>query len=200
MKQAITIVPALLLTSGLLALAGASQRGEATKATAERPPYAGNQLVRPGNYRTWVYVSSGFGMNYNAATGGAPMFTNLFVPRWAYDRFLASGEWPEKTMFALEERGAENKGSIVKSGSYQGDLTALAVEVKDSQKFPADKWAYFGFGGNLKTASANPKADCWQCHHDHAAVEHSFVQFYPTLKPVAEKFGTHRKAAENVAR
>jgi len=26
-----------------------------------------------------------------------------------------------------------------------------------------------------------------QCHEDHAAVEHTFVQFYPTLKQVAKK-------------
>lgn len=187
-----------MLASGALTLAVASQRTELTKVDDTKPQYVGDQLTRPANYREWVYVSSGLGMNYNAAMGGAPLFTNLFVPRWAYDAFLNSGKWPEGTMFALEERTSENKGSIVKSGSYQGDLAALAVEVKDSEKFPADKWAYFGFGGDAKTASANPKANCWQCHEDHAAVEHTFVQFYPTLKPVAQKFGTYRKAAENI--
>ena len=44
----------------------------------------------------------------------------------------------------------------------------------------------------------NPKAGCFQCHEDHAAVEHNFVQFYPTLKPVAKKFGTYRQERENV--
>ena len=68
----------------------------------------------------------------------------------------------------------------------------MAVEVKDSKRFPADKWAYFGFGEN-KTAQANPKEGCWQCHEDHANVEHTFVQFYPTLKPVAQKFGTYHE-------
>jgi hypothetical protein len=79
----------------------------------------------------------------------------------------------------------------------QTDFERMAVEVKDSSRFP-DKWAYFGFGPDTKTAEANPKAACWQCHEDHAAVEHTFVQFYPTLKPIAEKFGTYRKKAENV--
>jgi hypothetical protein len=69
------------------------------------------------------------------------------------------------------------------------------VEVKDSQRFP-DKWAYFNFDNADKSAKANPKAACWQCHEDHAAVEHSFVQFYPTLKPVAEKFGTYTQKPE----
>jgi cytochrome c551/c552 len=73
----------------------------------------------------------------------------------------------------------------------------MAVEVKDSARFP-DKWAYFGFGNDDKTSAAAPKAACWQCHEDNAAVEHSFVQFYPTLKPIAQKFGTYRQQAEAV--
>lgn len=36
------------------------------------------------------------------------------------------------------------------------------------------------------------RESCFQCHEDHAAVEHSFVQFYPTLKPIAMSFGTDR--------
>jgi hypothetical protein len=32
----------------------------------------------------------------------------------------------------------------------------------------------------------------------HAAVEHTFVQFYPTLKPVAMNFGTYNEAREKV--
>ncbi len=78
----------------------------------------------------------------------------------------------------------------------QTDLMGYGVEVKDETRFP-DKWAYFNFDEGSKSAQANPKNACWQCHEDHAAVEHSFVQFYPTLKPVAKKFGTYKESAEN---
>ena len=37
-----------------------------------------------------------------------------------------------------------------------------------------------------------------QCHDAHAAVEHTFVQFYPMLKPVAKKFGTYNEVREQV--
>ena len=155
-----------------------------------------NHLLRPENYREWIFLSSGLGMSYSS-TPDHPMFTNVFVPHWAYSEFLKSGKWPQKTMFVLEERGAENKGSINKAGHFQGDLMGIDVEVKDS-RFP-DKWAYFNFDEADKSAEANPKEACWQCHEDHAAVEHSFVQFYPTLKPVAKKFGTYKESAEKVA-
>ena len=160
-----------------------------------RPLYDGSKLVRPEGYREWIYLSSGLGMNYNRAAGGPELFTNVFVPPWAYREFVRTGTWPEKTVFVLEERGSQTKGSINKTGHFQTDLEALAVEVKDKSKFP-DTWAYFGFGGDAKTAEANPKAACWQCHDDHAAVEHTFVQFYPTLKPIAQKYGTYKIEAE----
>ena len=182
---------------GILLLLALAQ-GNAKDAGTPKPQYDGNKLVRPEGYREWIYLSSGLGMNYNPTPGSHEMFTNVFVPQWAFRKFVASGKWPEKTIFVLEERGSESKGSINKTGHFQSDLMGLAVEVKDSSKFPADTWAYFGFAENAKTAEANPKQACWQCHNDHAAVEHSFVQFYPTLKPIAEKFGTYRIERENI--
>ena len=48
-------------------------------------------------------------------------------------------------------------------------------------------------------AERGPEARvCWQSHEDHAAVDHTFVQFYPTLKPIAQKFDTYKASAENV--
>jgi len=163
----------------------------------DRPEYAGMQLVRPAAYREWIYLSSGLGMEYNAAAGGPENFTNVFVPQWAYREFLATGRWPDKSMFVLESRASQTKGSINKSGHFQSDLTGLAVEVKDETRF-ANKWAYFTFGGDTTTAEAmtGPTNSCWRCHDDNAAVEHTFVQFYPTLKPVALKYGTYRPQAE----
>jgi acyl carrier protein phosphodiesterase len=33
-------------------------------------------------------------------------------------------------------------------------------------------------------------ASCYSCHQDHGAVDTTFVQFYPTLMPVAKEKGT----------
>ena len=126
------------------------------------------------------------------------MFTNVFVPHSSYRQFLASGKWPDKTIFVVEERGSQSNGSVNKTGHFQTDLMGMGVEVKDESRFP-EKWAYFSFGSDTETAGANPKAACWQCHEDHAAVEHTFVQFYPTLKQVAKNLGTYRDAPDNVS-
>jgi len=156
------------------------------------------QLLRPADYREWMFLSAGFGMNYSA-TAGHEMFTNVFVQRWAYDEFVNSGKWPEQTMFVIDERSAQSKGSINKTGHFQTDLMGLAVEVKDSAHNP-EKWAYYGYDADDKAAEAMPKGNgCFSCHDAHAAVEHTFVQFYPTLKPIAKRFGTYNESRENVS-
>jgi cytochrome P460 len=166
--------------------------------TSGRPQYnSENRLLPPQNYREWIFLSSGLGMNYSTMSMGADAFTNVFVPQWAYQAFLKSGKWPDKTMFVVEERDAQSKGSINKHGNFQTDLTGIGVEVKDESRF-AEKWAYFNFDQDTKSSSPNPRQACWQCHEDHAAVEHSFAQFYPTIKPVAKKFGTYKESAEQV--
>ena len=45
--------------------------------------------------------------------------------------------------------------------------------------------------GAVAPAQAFPKtAACFQCHSANAAVDKSFVQFYPTLLPIARAKGT----------
>jgi hypothetical protein len=191
MKRVLAFV--LFLTFSLVVLAAAA--GE----KSPKPQYDGKgQLLRPNDYREWMFLSAGFGMNYSPAPGSHEMFTNVFVPRWAYQEFMNSGKWPEQTMFVIDEREAQSKGSINKTGHFQTDLMGLAVEVKDSSRFP-EKWAYFAYDADSKTSEAMPKGNsCWSCHDAHAAVEHSFVQFYPTLKPVAKKFGVYDEKREQV--
>jgi hypothetical protein len=183
-----------LLLGTCLALVGAASDEQGPKPQYDEK----GRLARPANYREWIFLSSGYGMNYSPEPGSHELFTNVFVQRWAYQEFLNSGRWPEQSMFVIDERDAASKGSINQRGHYQTDLTGLAVEVKDSVRFP-DKWAYFAFNAEGANAEAMPKGNsCWSCHDAHAAVEHTFVQFYPTLKPVAKKFGVYNDARERV--
>ncbi len=155
------------------------------------------ELLRPDGYREWMFLSAGYGMSYSAGPAGHELFTNVFVQRWAYDAFAKAGKWPEQTMFVIDERDSASRSSINQKGHYQTDLTGLAVEVKDSQHNP-DTWAYYTFTAGSPTAGVMPKGTCWSCHEAHAAVEHTFVQFYPTLKVLAQQLGTYNAAREQV--
>src|SRR5260370_21416816 len=100
-----------------------------------KPQYdAKGQLLRPDDYREWMFLSAGYGMNYSPAPGSHEMFTNVFVQRWAYQDFVSSGKWPEQTMFVIDERDAETRGSINKKGHFQTDLMGLAAEIKGSSR------------------------------------------------------------------
>lgn len=163
----------------------------AAPATARPEFTADGKLVRPADYRKWVFLSSGYGMSYSQEATGNPdhmMFTNVFVPPADYDYFLQYGSWPEKTMFVLEIYGSQSKGSINQHGHFQTEFMGLDIEVKDASRFP-DKWAYFGFDASEASSApvAPGKNDCWKCHDQHAAVEHTFVQFYPALLKIAKE-------------
>ena len=164
---------------------------------AQQPVFKGDKLARPENYREWIFLSSGLGMTYSGEPDRRePAFDNVFVSQEAYRSFVQTGAWPEKTMFILEVRDSATNGSINKGGHYQSDSFRLSAEVKDSSRFK-DKWEYFAFSSTGEPAPALPRsAGCYTCHSQHGAVENTFVQFYPTLLPVARSKGTVRAASE----
>lgn len=160
---------------------------------------ASGELLPPADYRSWVFLTSGFAMAYGptAEAAGVPLLDNVFVGRGPYEQFRTTGRWPESTMFVIEIRASEHTGSIVTSGHFQTDVVEMVAEVKDTARF-AGGWGFFSFettaDGPAAPAKLLPRdAPCYVCHAEHAAVENTFTQFYPTLFPVARARGTVRK-------
>jgi hypothetical protein len=181
----INLLRTVILGSVMLSLSSASSNP--TYPPSSHPEYtADSQLELPEDYRQWVYLTSGFDMSYaNGAQAVAHhMFDNVFVNPEAYKIFLRTGTWPDKTMLVLEVRGAEGRGSINKSGNYQSTLMGQEVHVKDESHF-AGKWAFFSFDEGKTSKMIPTKEACYSCHAAHAAVDTTFVQFYPTLLPIA---------------
>jgi hypothetical protein len=153
---------------------------------------ASGKLLLPANYREWVFLSSGLGMNYGPLAAKAdenPRFDNVFVAPSAYRYFLDTGRWPDKTLLLLEVRAAQSKGSINNGGHFQSELVGIEAEVKDEGRFPG-KWAFFGLGRATSGKQIPTTADCYSCHAANGAVDNTFVQFYPTLLSVAKEKGT----------
>jgi hypothetical protein len=148
-------------------------------------------LVVPKNYREWTFLTSGVDMVYGPkASMGHTMFDNVFVNPDSYSKFLATGTWPDKTIMVLEIRGADTNPSINKGGHSQAtEIMGMEIHVKDVSRFP-DKWAFFDVGSEGVGNLIPRPASCYTCHQDHAAVDTTFVQFYPTLLPVAQSKGT----------
>jgi hypothetical protein len=103
----------------------------------------------------------------------------------AYQAFLQTGTWPDKTLLLMEVRGAAEKGSINQHGKFQtGNMMGVEIHVKDARRFPGG-WAFFAFAGAEPAQQIPAAADCYSCHQQHGAVDTTFVQFYPTLLSVA---------------
>jgi len=171
----------------------------AAQTTPDAPAFIStNELVRPPDFREWIFVTSGLGMTYNTptTTNPSPNFTNVYVNPSSYRAFMKTGQWPDKTMFVLEIRSSSSEGSINKAGNYQTGLVAIEAAVKDVNRYPG-KWAYFNFGRGAelkdRTEPLPTTATCYACHSTNAAVDNTFVQFYPTLLEVAKRMGTVRQ-------
>jgi hypothetical protein len=101
-------------------------------------------VVRPQDYREWVYLTSGLGMSYapeaQAAAAAAaaagqsrpPVFDKRLRQPPVVSRFVQSGRWPEGTMFILELRRGERHVSIDTGGQTQGSMLGIEAAVKDS--------------------------------------------------------------------
>jgi hypothetical protein len=188
-----TKIIALIIGSMLLCSVAMS---DTPVAPANSPAYTGDgKLVMPANYRDWVFLTSSFDMSYmEGMQMDHHMLDNVFVNPDSYKSFLATGTWPDKTVLVKENRMAPSKGSINKGGNYQStEIVGIEIHVKDEARFP-DKWAFFAFGGKEPAKVIPQAASCYSCHAAHAAVDTTFVQFYPTLLPIAQAKGTLSKS------
>ena len=188
-----------------IALAVSLTGGALSQAQAPKPAAvftADGKLEYPKDYRTWIYVSSGMDMAYveNDGMANMHMFDNTFVDRASYEGYLKTGHWPEGTVFMLEVRRGAGQGSINKKGQFQTDVLGREAHVKD-KRFKSG-WAFFGFRGEGPGTEQPQTSECNQCHEKHGAVDTTFVQFYPTLLPVAKAKNTFSEAylAEEKAR
>lgn len=193
---AVAIVAAAIAVSATLA-----QRRAQTQLTLRTtgdtvPHYAGDSLIRPDGFERWVLAGASMGLGYSQlsgadlAAGATPgMFHNVYIEPSAYEHFVRTGRFREKTMLAMTLYEPGQKVHPSKQGFFEGDFIAVEVALKDSERFPGS-WAYFNFGKGAKgsRAVAMPRQGCQSCHVKNAADDNVFVQFYPTLRAVSTKF------------
>lgn len=185
-----TVVCLLVFAVAISFVSHPAKLVHAAKDTA--PVYNDKGDLQPlKDYREWVYLTSGIDMSYSPKAmdmQGQSVFDNVFVNPAAWRSFVATGTWPDKTVMVLEVRRAKSKGSINQQGHFQDTaIMGLEVHVKDEARFP-NKWAFFEFDAPDKNGTLIPQgAPCYTCHAAHAAVDTTFVQFYPTLLPIAKE-------------
>jgi hypothetical protein len=173
----------------LCLLFAAQSNAAKNKPDNDAPTYTSDgSLHIPPQYREWIFLTSGMDMSYASTTDpNHHMFGNVFVNPASYRAFVATGTWPDKTTFILENRGADSPVSINKRGHTQStEIMGMEIHVKDH-----GKWLFYDGGDGKPSAKLlPPPASCYTCHEAHAAVDNTFVQYYPTLLPIAKTKNT----------
>ena len=152
-------------------------------------------LVRPENYREWIFAGSTLGLDYNkeidAKERSADLdFKNVYITPEAYRSYSQTGEFPQRTVLVLEIATAETKKKSGLQGTFQKKIVGLSAAVKDRSRFETE-WAYFDFtegpGTFKETAQPLPKKSCYSCHREKGEHDNVFTQFYPALRETSKK-------------
>ena len=189
----VTLVSALIVIIVTIVAAQQTQR--------LAPVFEGkNTLLRPLDYREWIFVGSSRGLSYvqnanpqNQNAGGmSEMYHNVYIKPESYREFARTGKFPEGTMLALEMASAGAKKEPALQGTFENEFMGLDFAVKDSRRFEGG-WAYFSFSngaGSSYLDKAQPfpaSAGCVSCHKQNAATDNVFTQFYPVLRAAKPK-------------
>jgi hypothetical protein len=108
---------------------------------------------------------------------------------------MKNGVWPDRTVLIAERRSSITNLSINKNGFAQvgPTLGPPEIEIKDQSK---GGWVFYDVPKGETIAKPLPKSmACYSCHAEHAAVDNTFVQFYPTLIDVAKREGTFHEGS-----
>jgi Cytochrome P460 len=208
MKKGIFQLLRVGLVLGALVIIGASEHAPAPKPNSRLRYTKDGELVRPDDYRTWVFVGAQLGIQYAPEAGDArdstPQkypdgartvgdFHNVYINPEAYEHYVKAGEFPDKTVLVLDiyAAGQKEPRHIVRAGHFEAEQLRVEVAVKDRGHPGGSKtlWAYYSFpkanpqaGALASTAKPHRDGECYQCHLQHADVDNVWVQFYPTLR------------------
>jgi hypothetical protein len=148
------------------------------------------ELVRPTDYRSWVYVGTPVTPNdMNGGNAPFPEFHNVYIDPVSYQEYKQTGKFRDGTIMIKELVSVGSKQAVSGKGYFQGEFIGLEATIKSSKYFPKEpgNWAYFSFtnkeGGMVKKkAMAFPTSACNACHASAAKDDFVFTQYYPVLR------------------
>jgi hypothetical protein len=196
-------VQLFLLVTFITALAACSQstaESETANNQASKMFYSMNsegELIRPTDYRTWVYVGTPLTPNdMNNGKAAFQEFHNVYIDPVSYEHYQQKGTWREGTILIKELVSVGSKAAVSGSGYFMGDFIGLEATIKSAKEFPNEpgNWAYFSFTNHetgllSETNKAFPSTSCNSCHNASAQDDFVFTQYYPILT-AAKAYGS----------
>lgn len=152
------------------------------------------ELLRPQNYRTWVFAGTGTTPLALDSLAAFPDFQNIYIDPVSYNFWKENGYYREGTMFVKELIRKGETTSPIGNGFFQGEAYSLSATIKDTLRFPnaPDGWEYFKYTdyekGLLTDVSKPLGGSCISCHHQTKAGYGPFTEFYLPLRD-AKNYG-----------
>ncbi len=150
------------------------------------PAYdADGKIIIPENMDRWPTVGTTYALSYEG-DGGTTLNSVRLDPE-SYEAYVKTGKFPVGAVFALEVRTPLTEVAPAKGGKTQGAVVGRSLHVKDEKGGPGT-WTFYGYGAGAKSGPAIARSQaCYSCHEEHAAVDTTFMQYYPTLKEARER-------------
>lgn len=203
-----TLKTIILGVAAAALLAGCQPAASSSADTANKSYFSistDGTLLRPENYRSWVYVGTPLTPNdMNNGKAAFQEFHNVYIDPVSYGHYKKTGDWREGTILMKELVDVGSKAAVSGNGYFMGDFIGLEATIKSAKHFPNEpgNWAYYSFTNHdtgILAADAKPFAaeSCNSCHEGSAQDDFVFTQYYPILTS-AKGFGSG--TPENAAR
>ena len=148
------------------------------------------KLRKPADMTNWIFLGTSLGMGYNPGSFNAArpgQFQVVLMEPIAYQHFVERGSYAPGSMFVLAFYDTDvQQHSINQNGFTQAELTNYEIHLIDPKH--EDGHAFYMFDAQSTEGDAMPAGNnCARCHKDHGALQGTFAQFYPTLRPLVPK-------------
>jgi len=146
------------------------------------------ELIRPSNYRTWIFAGTGCTPKSHDSAAIFPDFQNIYIDPESYTFWKENGYYRNGTIFVKELIRKGDTIAPIGRGFFQGEAYSLSATIKDSVRFPdaPGGWQYFKFtdykSGVLTASSPMLGGKCISCHSNAQAGYGPFTEFYLPLR------------------
>lgn len=153
------------------------------------------ELMRPRDYRTWVFIGAPLTPNdMNNGHAAFPEFHNVYLDPQSYEHYRQTGEFRDGSVIVKELVSVATRSAPSGNGYFEGEFLGLEAMVRDRGRFADEpgNWGFFRFTdeeaaargelGNLRTtATVNRTVSCASCHTA-GGQDYVFTQYYPVLR------------------
>jgi hypothetical protein len=136
----------LILASALVLLTQPSNAQMTPQAAAQWNDKG--ELLRPVNYREWIYVGTPLTPNdMNDGKAAFPEFHNVYIDPASWAAYKKTGEFPDGTVVVKELVSVGSKTASSGKGYFQGEFIGLEASVKSADKHAKEPghWGYYSF-------------------------------------------------------